>query len=89
MTRDEITERATRVVVTHFSKFRQRLQPALRDDSSFTEDMGADSLDVIEITMAMEEEFDVEIPDVDAEENKTFGQVVRWLERRLGAPVPA
>jgi acyl carrier protein len=48
-------------------------------DSSFVDDLGADSLDVIELIMALEEEFDVEIPDEDAERFSTIEDVVNYL----------
>ncbi len=52
-------------------------------DSSF-EDLGADSLDIVEIVMALEEEFDVEISDDEAEQAKTVGDVVNYLAATLG-----
>jgi acyl carrier protein len=50
------------------------------EDSSFIEDLGADSLDVVELVMAFEEEFDVEIPDEDAENIRTVEDAVSYLE---------
>jgi acyl carrier protein len=47
--------------------------------SSFIEDLGADSLDIVELVMAMEEEFEVEIPDEEAENNKTVQDAVTYL----------
>ncbi|MDI6604682.1 acyl carrier protein [Aceticella autotrophica] len=49
-------------------------------ESSFIDDLGADSLDIVELIMALEEEFDVEIPDEDAEKIKTVGDVVEYLK---------
>lgn len=48
-------------------------------NSSFTEDLGADSLDVVELVMALEEEFDIEISDNDSEKLNTFGDVIKFL----------
>lgn len=48
-------------------------------EASFIEDLGADSLDIVELVMAMEEEFDLEIPDEDAEKLRTVGDVVTYL----------
>jgi acyl carrier protein len=48
-------------------------------ESSFIDDLGADSLDIVELIMALEEEFDIEIPDEDAEKIKTVGDVVEYL----------
>lgn len=53
------------------------------EDSSFIEDLGADSLDVVELVMAFEEEFDVEIPDEDAEDIRTVNDAVSYLEEIL------
>ena len=50
------------------------------EDSSFIEDLGADSLDVVELVMAFEEEFDVEIPDEDSENIRTVDDAVSYLE---------
>jgi len=48
-------------------------------ESKFIEDLGADSLDIVELVMAMEEEFDLEIPDEDAEKLKTVNDVQSYL----------
>ena len=53
--------------------------------ASFIEDLGADSLDIVELVMAMEEEFDVEIPDEDAEKLSTVGAAVEYLREKLGS----
>jgi len=52
-------------------------------DSTF-EDLGADSLDIVEIVMALEEEFDIEISDDEAEQAKTVGDVVNYLTAQIG-----
>lgn len=49
------------------------------DDASFVEDLGADSLDTVELVMRFEEEFEVEIPDEDAEKMQTVGDAIRYL----------
>ena len=48
--------------------------------ASFIEDLGADSLDIVELVMTMEEEFDLDIPDEDAEKIKTVGDVVSYIQ---------
>lgn len=53
--------------------------------ASFIDDLGADSLDIVELVMAMEEAFDVEIPDEDAEKMLTIGSAVAYLKGKLGA----
>lgn len=52
-------------------------------DASFIEDLGADSLDVVELVMAFEEEFDIEIPDEDAEGIQTVQDAVDYIEENL------
>ena len=49
-------------------------------DASFVDDLGADSLDTVELVMAFEEEFDIEIPDEDAEKIATVGDAVKYIE---------
>ncbi len=51
-------------------------------EASFIDDLGADSLDIVELVMAMEEEFDLEIPDEDAEKLRTVGDVVNFLQSK-------
>ncbi len=50
--------------------------------ASFIEDLGADSLDIVELVMAFEEEFSVEVPDEDAEKLQTVGDVIKYIEER-------
>lgn len=52
----------------------------VKPESSFIDDLGADSLDIVELVMAMEEEFDIEIPDEDAEKLRTVSDVTKYLE---------
>ena len=52
----------------------------VKEDSKFIEDLGADSLDVVELVMALEEEFDIEIPDEDAEGILTVGDALKYIE---------
>ncbi len=52
------------------------------DDANFVEDLGADSLDTVELVMAFEEEFGIEIPDEDAEQMQTVGQAIKYLEEK-------
>ena len=58
----------------------------VKPEASFIEDLGADSLDTVELVMAFEEEFGAEIPDEDAEKLKTVGTVIEYLKSKgLGA----
>jgi acyl carrier protein len=52
-------------------------------ESSIIDDLGADSLDVVDLVMSLEEEFDIEIPDEDVEGIKTVGDIVKHIERSL------
>ena len=51
----------------------------IKEDSKFVEDLGADSLDVVELVMALEEEFDIEIPDEDAEGILTVADALKYI----------
>ncbi|DAB32898.1 MAG TPA: acyl carrier protein [Sulfurospirillum sp. UBA11407] len=52
----------------------------VKEESKFVEDLGADSLDVVELVMALEEKFDIEIPDTDAEKIATVGDAIKYIE---------
>ncbi|MEQ1664474.1 MAG: acyl carrier protein [Bdellovibrionales bacterium] len=54
----------------------------IKPDASFIDDLGADSLDIVELVMAMEEEFDLEIPDEDAEKLKTVNDVTKYIQTK-------
>ena len=54
-------------------------------EASFIEDLGADSLDIVELVMALEEEFGIEIPDEDAEKMTTVGDAIRYIEQKASA----
>ena len=55
----------------------------IKNESSFTDDLGADSLDTVELVMALEEEFDTEIPDDDAEKITTVQQAIDYINKNL------
>lgn len=55
----------------------------VKAESSFIDDLGADSLDTVEVVMALEEEFSIEIPDEDAEKITTVGEATRYIEEKL------
>ncbi len=58
----------------------------IKPESSFIEDLGADSLDIVELVMAMEEEFEVEIPDEEAENIKTVGDAINYVNTHSKNP---
>ena len=58
-------------------------EPNVTPDASFTDDLGADSLDIVELVMVLEEEFDIEIPDSDAEKIQTVQDAVIYLEEHV------
>ena len=53
-------------------------------DASFVDDLGADSLDTVELVMAFEKEFDIDIPDEDAEKLRTVGDAMNYLHEKIG-----
>lgn len=57
----------------------------LTDEASFMEDLGADSLDTVELVMAFEKEFDIDIPDEEAEKLKTVGDALKYLQEKMGS----
>ncbi|HSC58593.1 MAG TPA: acyl carrier protein [Gemmatimonadales bacterium] len=56
----------------------------LTSEASFMEDLGADSLDTVELVMAFEKEFDIDIPDEDAEKLRTVGDAMKYLHEKIG-----
>ncbi len=54
----------------------------IKPESHFIEDLGADSLDTVELVMALEEEFGIEIPDEDAEKLTTVGEAIKYIEEK-------
>ena len=57
----------------------------LTETASFMEDLGADSLDTVELVMAFEKEFDIDIPDEDAEKLRTVGDALKYLHEKMGS----
>lgn len=74
----DIFERVKNLVVEQLGVNEDQVTP----EASFTEDLGADSLDVVELVMAFEEEFDMQIPDEDAEKIQTVNDVVTYIKER-------
>ena len=77
-----VEERVRKIVIEYLD-----VDPAkVTADASFIDDLGADSLDMVEMLMAAEEEFNIDIPDDQAENLQTFGQVVKYVTDKIGAP---
>ena len=74
----EVEQRVKNIIVEQLNVDAASVTP----DASFVDDLGADSLDIVELVMAMEEEFDIEIPDEDAEKLRTVGDVSSYLEKK-------
>ncbi len=55
----------------------------VKAEASFIDDLGADSLDTVELVMALEEKFEVEIPDEDAEKMKTVGDAIKYMSEKV------
>ena len=76
----ESMERIKKIIVDRLGVDESKIT----EDSSFVDDLGADSLDIVELIMAFEEEFDIEIPDKDAEKIKTVGDAINEIRKREG-----
>ena len=71
----DITDRVRKIVIEHLNIDEDKIT----DGASFIDDLGADSLDTVELVMAFEEEFGIEIPDDAAESIQTFGDAVKFI----------
>lgn len=78
-----VQKRVERILVEHLGIADTKLTPSAR----FIDDLGADSLDVVEIVMALEEEFAIEIGDEDAEQLTTVGKLYQYIESRVAKEV--
>ena len=74
-------DRVSEIIVEQLGVSAEELKP----EASFIDDLGADSLDIVELVMAMEEAFDIEIPDDDAEKLQTIGDAMAYVKERTGA----
>ena len=75
-----VEEKVKDIIVEELGVEREKLT----DEASFIEDLGADSLDIVELVMAFEEEFGVEIPDEEAEKLRTVGDAMSYLHEKIG-----
>ncbi|HEX9814134.1 MAG TPA: acyl carrier protein [Myxococcota bacterium] len=76
-----LEDRVSAIIVEQLGVTKEELAPG----ASFIDDLGADSLDIVELVMAMEEEFDIEIPDDDAEKIQTIGDVISYVKEKIEA----
>jgi acyl carrier protein len=77
----DVAQRVKKIVVEHLGVEADKVT----DNASFIDDLGADSLDTVELVMAFEEEFGCEIPDDAAEQIQTVGDAVKFLEKHANA----
>ena len=76
MNTEEIFDKVKNIIVEQLGAS----ESSITTEASFIDDLGADSLDIVELIMALEEEFDIEIPDSDAEKVATVGDVVEYIK---------
>ena len=79
MSSEEVFEKVKAIIVEQL----QVAENTVNEEASFIDDLGADSLDLVELIMALEEEFDIEIPDADAEKVVTVGDVVEYIKENV------
>lgn len=79
MASEETVQRLKQIVADQLNVEESRIVP----EASFTEDLDADSLDLVELIMSLEEEFDIEISDEEAEQIRTVGDAERFLSSRI------
>lgn len=79
MNQEEIFEKVKKIIVEQLGV----AETSVTMEASFIDDLGADSLDIVELVMALEEEFDIEIPDADAEKVTTVGDVVEYIKENV------
>jgi acyl carrier protein len=77
---EEVQAKLKEIVMDRLNAEEEQIKP----EASFVEDLGADSLDIVELIMGIEEEFDIEIPDEDAEKLTTVGEAMNYVKAKLG-----
>ena len=80
MKMEEVQAKLKEIVMDRLNAEEDQIKP----EASFVEDLGADSLDIVELIMGIEEEFDIEIPDEDAEKLTTVGEAMSYVKAKLG-----
>ena len=79
MNTEEVFDKVKAIIVEQLGV----AETSVEMEASFIDDLGADSLDIVELVMALEEEFDIEIPDADAEKVVTVGDVVEYIKENV------
>ncbi|MGL1902061.1 MAG: acyl carrier protein [Fibrobacterales bacterium] len=79
MTQEELMEKVIAVVVEKLGV----KEDQCKTEAKFVEDLGADSLDQVELVMALEDEFDLEIPDEDAQKLSSVGTVIEYVQSKV------
>ncbi len=74
-----VEDRVKKIIIEQLGVEEDEVSP----EASFVEDLGADSLDTVELVMAFEEEFDIEIPDEDAEKIQKVGQAIDYIKEKV------
>ena len=77
----DLDEKVKEIIAKELGVEREKLT----NDASFMEDLGADSLDTVELVMEFEKEFNIDIPDEDAEKLRTVGDAINYLHQKVGA----
>ena len=79
MSSEEVFDKIKEIIVEQLGV----AENSVTEEASFIDDLGADSLDIVELIMALEEEFDIEIPDADAEKVVTVNDVVEYIKDNI------
>ena len=79
MSSEEVFDKVKEIIVDQLGV----AEDSVTTEASFIDDLGADSLDIVELIMALEEEFDMEIPDADAEKVVTFWDVLDYIKENI------
>jgi len=77
---DNVEAKVKEIIINELGVEPEKVTP----EASFVEDLGADSLDTVELVMAFEEEFGMEIPDEEAEQLQSVGDAIRYIQEKAG-----
>lgn len=77
-----VLEKITQIIVGQLGVNKAEVVP----EAKFIDDLGADSLDIVELLMALEDQYGIEVPDEDAEGLQTIGDLIRYIEKHMKGP---